>query len=73
MCGPPVTVIYELTERGQALIPTLDLIAAWARDTFRPAIADSNARPPLAFDTVRTHWHHGSLPVGRFDFAMANR
>ena len=55
VCGPPVTVIYDLTERGQALIPAPDLIAAWARDTFRPAIADSNARPPLAFDTVRTH------------------
>ena len=39
-------------------MPALDLIAAWARDNFRPAIADSNARPPLAFDTVRTHWHH---------------
>ena len=53
-----MTLIYELTERGQALMPALDLIAAWARDIFRPAIADSNAQPPLVFDTARTHWHH---------------
>ncbi len=26
--GSPVTVTYELTERGQALMPALDLIAA---------------------------------------------
>jgi HxlR-like helix-turn-helix len=34
--GPPVTVTYELTERGQALMPALDLIAAWARDNLPP-------------------------------------
>jgi DNA-binding HxlR family transcriptional regulator len=33
---PPVTVTYELTERGQALMPALDLIAAWARDNLPP-------------------------------------
>jgi DNA-binding HxlR family transcriptional regulator len=30
--GPPVTVSYELTGRGRALMPALDLIAQWARD-----------------------------------------
>lgn len=30
--GPPVTVTYQLTERGRALMPALDLIARWARD-----------------------------------------
>ena len=30
--GPPVTVTYQLTDRGRALMPALDLIARWARD-----------------------------------------
>jgi DNA-binding HxlR family transcriptional regulator len=30
--GPPVTVSYELTERGRALMPALDQIALWAQD-----------------------------------------
>jgi DNA-binding HxlR family transcriptional regulator len=30
--GPPVTVTYQLTERGRALMPALDQIAQWARD-----------------------------------------
>ena len=30
--GPPVTVTYQLTGRGRALMPALDLIARWARD-----------------------------------------
>ena len=30
--GPPVTVTYELTGRGRALMPALDQIARWARD-----------------------------------------
>jgi DNA-binding HxlR family transcriptional regulator len=34
--GPPVTVIYQLTERGRALMPALDLIARWARDFLPP-------------------------------------
>jgi DNA-binding HxlR family transcriptional regulator len=28
--GPPVSVAYELTERGRALIPALGQISAWA-------------------------------------------
>jgi DNA-binding HxlR family transcriptional regulator len=28
--GPPVAVSYQLTERGQALMPALDQISAWA-------------------------------------------
>ncbi|WP_116947044.1 winged helix-turn-helix transcriptional regulator [Jiangella endophytica] len=28
--GPPVSVSYELTERGRALMPALDQISAWA-------------------------------------------
>jgi DNA-binding HxlR family transcriptional regulator len=34
--GPPVTVTYQLTERGRALMPALDLIALWARDNLPP-------------------------------------
>ena len=34
--GPPVTVIYQLTGRGRALMPALDLIARWARDNLPP-------------------------------------
>jgi len=34
--GPPVTVIYQLTERGRALMPALDQIAKWARDNLPP-------------------------------------
>ena len=30
--GPPVTVSYELTDRGRALMPALEQIAFWARD-----------------------------------------
>jgi DNA-binding HxlR family transcriptional regulator len=28
--GPPVSVTYELTDAGRALIPALDALAAWA-------------------------------------------
>jgi DNA-binding HxlR family transcriptional regulator len=34
--GPPVTVTYELTERGRALMPALDQIAQWACDNLPP-------------------------------------
>jgi DNA-binding HxlR family transcriptional regulator len=34
--GPPVTVAYQLTERGRALMPALDLIARWAQDNLPP-------------------------------------
>ena len=34
--GPPVTVTYQLAERGQALMPALDLIARWARNYLPP-------------------------------------
>jgi DNA-binding HxlR family transcriptional regulator len=34
--GPPVTVAYQLTERGHALMPALDQIAQWARDNLPP-------------------------------------
>ncbi len=34
--GPPVTVTYQLTDRGRALMPALDLIARWARDFLPP-------------------------------------
>jgi DNA-binding HxlR family transcriptional regulator len=35
--GPPVAVTYGLTGRGQALMPALGLIAAWARDNLPPS------------------------------------
>jgi DNA-binding HxlR family transcriptional regulator len=34
--GPPVTVTYQLTDRGRALMPALDQIARWARDNLPP-------------------------------------
>jgi DNA-binding HxlR family transcriptional regulator len=34
--GPPVTVAYQLTDRGRGLMPALDLIAQWARDNLPP-------------------------------------
>jgi DNA-binding HxlR family transcriptional regulator len=34
--GPPVTVTYQLAERGQALMPALDEIARWARNYLPP-------------------------------------
>ena len=34
--GPPVTVTYQLTERGLALMPALDQIARWARENLPP-------------------------------------
>lgn len=34
--GPPVTVTYQLTERGRTLMPALDLIARWAHDNLPP-------------------------------------
>jgi DNA-binding HxlR family transcriptional regulator len=30
--GPPVSVSYELTERGRALMPALEQIALWAEE-----------------------------------------
>ncbi|TDD25702.1 winged helix-turn-helix transcriptional regulator [Nonomuraea diastatica] len=34
--GPPVTVSYELTGSGKALIPALHQISAWAEEHLRP-------------------------------------
>jgi DNA-binding HxlR family transcriptional regulator len=34
--GPPVTVTYQLTERGRALMPALGQIAQWALDNLPP-------------------------------------
>ncbi len=31
--GPPVTVTYELTARGEALVPALRELARWAADS----------------------------------------
>jgi DNA-binding HxlR family transcriptional regulator len=30
--GPPVSVTYALTDRGQALVPALEQVALWARE-----------------------------------------
>jgi DNA-binding HxlR family transcriptional regulator len=38
--GPPVTVTYQLTDRGRALMPALDLIARWARDNLPSAACE---------------------------------
>jgi DNA-binding HxlR family transcriptional regulator len=31
--GPPVSVTYELTEAGRALVPVLDALAQWASES----------------------------------------
>jgi DNA-binding HxlR family transcriptional regulator len=41
--GPPVAVSYQLTDRGRALMPALDLIARWARDNLPPPTRDHDA------------------------------
>lgn len=35
--GPPVTVTYQLTERGAALRPALDELERWAAEHLQPA------------------------------------
>jgi DNA-binding HxlR family transcriptional regulator len=37
--GPPLSVAYELTDSGRALIPALDALAAWASQNL-PATGD---------------------------------
>ena len=32
--GPPVSVSYELSETGRALIPAMDALSAWAAENF---------------------------------------
>ncbi|MGI5282381.1 winged helix-turn-helix transcriptional regulator [Nonomuraea polychroma] len=34
--GPPVTVSYELTASGRALMPALDELSKWAQDHLSP-------------------------------------
>ncbi|TMR21831.1 helix-turn-helix transcriptional regulator [Nonomuraea turkmeniaca] len=34
--GPPVTVSYELTSAGQALMPALDELSKWAQEHLPP-------------------------------------
>lgn len=34
--GPPVSVSYALTERGEALIPALEHLASWAEEHLPP-------------------------------------
>ncbi|TMR97991.1 winged helix-turn-helix transcriptional regulator [Nonomuraea basaltis] len=34
--GPPVTVSYELTESGRALMPALEQISKWAQEHLPP-------------------------------------
>jgi DNA-binding HxlR family transcriptional regulator len=34
--GPPISVAYELTDAGRALLPALDQISRWAEEHFPP-------------------------------------
>jgi DNA-binding HxlR family transcriptional regulator len=34
--GPPVSVTYELTDAGQALLPALNALSTWAEDNLTP-------------------------------------
>jgi DNA-binding HxlR family transcriptional regulator len=36
--GPPVSVTYSLTDRGQALVPALEQIAVWAQEHLPGAV-----------------------------------
>ncbi|MBW0104583.1 helix-turn-helix domain-containing protein [Pseudonocardia sp. KRD291] len=49
--GPPVTVVYSLTDSGQALVPVLSDLAAWSRDHLTAAcerVGDPNGDAPDA-------------------------
>jgi DNA-binding HxlR family transcriptional regulator len=37
--GPPVSVSYRLTTAGRDLVPALDMLATWARDSLGPRVA----------------------------------
>ena len=38
--GPPVSVSYQLTESGRALMPALTALTAWAWENLPPAVAE---------------------------------
>jgi DNA-binding HxlR family transcriptional regulator len=38
--GPPISVAYELTESGRALLPALDQIARWAEEHLPKSAVD---------------------------------
>ncbi|EPD83629.1 hypothetical protein HMPREF1529_03011 [Microbacterium sp. oral taxon 186 str. F0373] len=40
--GPPISVSYELTDAGRRLLPVLDDLGAWARDSLTPAGASDD-------------------------------
>lgn len=42
--GPPLSVSYELTETGRALIPALEALAAWATEHLAADAAPARAR-----------------------------
>ncbi len=48
--GPPVTVTYELTPCGEALVPALRALARWANESLPPTDcqADTVATEPVA-------------------------
>ncbi|MEV3872497.1 helix-turn-helix domain-containing protein [Streptomyces sp. NPDC049906] len=60
--APAAATVYALTDRGRALLPVLDALAAWGG----PALTD-----PGPTDAVRAHWFAlplrrllGALPTG---------
>jgi DNA-binding HxlR family transcriptional regulator len=44
--GPPLSVSYELTDTGRALIPALEALAAWAAEHLPAAQGPARAQPP---------------------------
>jgi len=46
--GPPLSVAYELSESGRALLPALEQIGRWADQHLPPAVDadEADVRPP---------------------------
>lgn len=42
--GPPLSVAYELTEHGRALLPALEQLSRWAEEHLAPPLDQSRQR-----------------------------
>ena len=46
--GPPLSVAYQLTDAGRALLPALDQISRWADEHLPPAASAGKAHRPAS-------------------------
>ncbi|MET3804508.1 DNA-binding HxlR family transcriptional regulator [Nakamurella sp. UYEF19] len=51
--GPPVGVVYQLTEAGQALLPAMRELTTWANENLPPVPAEPVSAEPVSSDAVR--------------------